>query len=62
MKKARFFQHEYQKQVKMFAFVSLLVSREVCNHSHTIFLWHGEKYALNTKYLVELIKRRSKVQ
>ena len=30
-------------------------------YSHTIFLWCGEKWTSNTKYL-ELIKRRSKVQ
>ena len=106
----------------MFAFISWLVSRKVWIHSHTIFLWHGEKQkqplevftkflekhlcqslffnkvaglrkketltrvfssakfsgtpflqntsgrllleklTLNTKYLLELIKRRSKVQ
>ena len=46
----------------MFAFISWLVSREVCIHSHTIFLWHGQKYTQNTKYLLELIKKRSKVE
>ena len=30
LKRNRFFQHKYQKQVKMFAFISLLVSYEVC--------------------------------
>ena len=31
-------------------------------HSHTIFLWRGEKkQTANAKYL-ELIKRRSKIQ
>ena len=30
LKRNRFFQHQYQKQVKMFAFISLLVSYEVC--------------------------------
>ena len=43
----------------MFAFISWLVSHEVCNYSHAVFLWHGQKETLNT---VELIKRRSKVQ
>ena len=30
--------------------------------SHAIFLWCCEKYTPNTKYLLGLIKRRSKVQ
>ena len=46
----------------MFAFVSWLVSHEFCVHLHTIFLWHGKKYTLNTKYLLELLKGRSNVQ
>ena len=50
LKKPRFFQHQYQKQVKVLAFISWLVSCEVFVHSHTIFLWHSEKYTLNTKY------------
>ena len=54
--KNRLFRYQYQKQVKMFVFISWLVSHEVCIHIQTIFLWCG-----NTKYL-ELIKRRSKVQ
>ena len=66
--KKKFFQHQYQKQVKMFAFISWLVSCEVCIHSHTIFLriyFFGmviNTKTLNTKYLLQLIKRRSKVQ
>ena len=39
-----------------------MVSHEACTHSHTIFLWHGEKQTLNPKYLLDLTKRRSKVQ
>ena len=31
-------------------------------HSHTKFLWCGEKWTSNTKCLLQLIKRRSKVQ
>ena len=31
-------------------------------YPHTIFLCNGEKYTSKTKYLPELIKRRSKVQ
>ena len=31
-------------------------------YSDTIFLWYGEKWTPNDKYLPELIKRRSKVQ
>ena len=50
----RFFQHQYQTQVKMISFPWSL-------YSHTIFLWCSEKWTSNTKYL-ELIKRRSKVQ
>ena len=50
--KNMFFQHQYQRQVKMFAFTSWLVSHEN---------WCGENEASNTKYL-ELIKRRLKVQ
>ena len=33
-----------------------------CNISLNLFLWHGDKWTLNTKYLLQLIKRRSKVQ
>ena len=43
VKKPRYFQHQYQKQVKILAFISWLVSRKVWIHSQTIFLWHGEK-------------------
>ena len=31
-------------------------------YSHTILFWCGEKQIPSTKYLLELIKRRSKVQ
>ena len=53
LRKKRFFEHQYQKQVKMYAIISWLVSHEVCIHLHTIFLWHGKKWTLNTKYLLE---------
>ena len=56
--KSRFLQHQYQEQVKMFAFISWLVSHEACIH---IQYFYCVARTLNTKYL-ELIKRRSKVQ
>ena len=54
VKKPRFFQHQYQKQVKMFVFISWLVSRKVWIYSHAIFLWHGEKQ----KQPLEVLCRR----
>ena len=51
--KNSFFQHQYQKQVKMFYF---MIGSLWGLYSHTIFLWCG-----STKYL-QSIKRRSKVQ
>ena len=62
VKKIDFFNINIRNKVEMFSFIPWLVSREVWIHSHTIFLWHGEKRTLNTKCLLELIKRRSKVQ
>ena len=56
--KTRFFQHQYQKQVHDWYF---MIGFPWSLYSHTIFLWCGEKWTSNTKYL-ELIKRRSKVQ
>ena len=35
--KNRFFQHQYQKQEKMFVFTSWLVSQEVCIHIQYFF-------------------------
>ena len=50
----------WKKQVKMLVFISWLVSFGVCIHIQ--FLWCGKKKTPNNKYLLELIKRRSKVQ
>ena len=35
--KKRFFQHQYQKRVKMFVFISSLVSYKVCIHMQYLF-------------------------
>ena len=35
--KNRFFQHQYQKKVKMFVFISCLFSNEVCVHMQYFF-------------------------
>ena len=43
----------WKKQVKILVFISWLVSFEVCIHRYFCDVW---------KYLLELIKRRSKVQ
>ena len=51
----------WKKQVKMLGFISWLVSVSSL-YRDTIFLWCGNKYTPNNKYLLELIKRRSKVQ
>ena len=73
--KNRFFQHQYQKQVKMFVFTSWLVSHEflfpynislmgweIINFKH--YISRVNQGSLNKCYLnfVELIKRRSKVK
>ena len=58
--KNRFFQHQHQKQVKMFVFISWLVSHEVCIHMQYFF--GMVRNTPNTEYPLGLVKRRSKVQ
>ena len=45
----------------MFVFISWLVSQEVCIHIHFFVMVRNKLQTLNT-YLLQLIKRRSKVQ
>ena len=61
-----------KKQVKMFVFISWKKQVKMLDYfmigflwslySDAIFLWWGEKWSPNNKYVFELIKRRSKVQ
>ena len=55
--KNRFFQHQYQKQAKMFVFTLWLVSHEVC-----IYLPYYFSVVRNKLHKYIQIKRRSKVQ
>ena len=55
--KNRFFQHQYQKQTKMFVFTLWLVSHEVC-----IYLPYYFSVVRNKLHKYIQIKRRSKVQ
>ena len=55
--KNRFFQHQYQKQVKTFVFTLWLVSHEVCIHVPYYF-----RMVRNKLHEYIQIKRRSKVQ
>ena len=44
----RLFQHQYQKQVKVFAFISWFVSHEVCIHIQSFFGVVKNKLQTNT--------------
>ena len=55
------FQHQYQKQVKFFAFISWLVSFVVCIYIQYFFDVVRNKLR-TVNVFIELIKRRSKVQ
>ena len=55
--KNRFFQHQYQKQAKMFVFTLWLVSHEVC-----IYLPYYFSVVRNKLHKYIQIKRRSKLQ
>ena len=49
---------EISENVCFYFIIGLLWSLD----SHRIFIWYGQKKTPNSKYLLELIKRRSKVQ